>query len=555
MHRKLTQFIFSLMIFMFCYTNNTRSAYAQCQENTETEIQSGEVNFFRDLRAISLDIRGKLPSFEELQDLKAIFESRVSELQAELETTVLSEEQVLALEEELLESTIEDWLHTPDFAKQATRLYHGVLWNNISNLNLYNNRVMLGPTNAIYWRNDASTMYRGARVRCADEPAQFDENGDIITKNVGGNQLEGWVEVNPYWAPNTLVKVCAFDAQATTFTDDGKDCRTLAGQQQSTQCGCGPNLMYCATNEVKNQVLKDFAKSLDLAIEKVFSAQDHHFLDLLDHQTMFINGPLGYFFKHHVGLSRYTQAPSIVSPNAINTTIPYTAVDQWYEVGLPAYYSGVLTHPAFLLRFQTNRARGSRFYDAFLCSPFQPPEGGLPVADEANIRNPDLQLRDGCKYCHALLEPTASYWGRWTEQGSAFLTPNQYPKNRADCDTCARTGANCSAECRSFYLTQPLNDMERNYLGVFKPYTFRRSEHEINVEQGPKLLVYQTIADQRLPECTARRTVEWLIGAKLTHQDDIQWIKDLGVDFARNGFDYAYLVKQIVKNKRYRRVQ
>jgi hypothetical protein len=539
----------NLVIILLAMISLYSSVYAQCLENTEQEINHGEIDIFRDLKALSLDIRGMPPSVDELLSFQSQVDQRNQALaQAGNEATSYDDYQ------DIIESFVEDWLHSPEFAKQVTRLYRSVVWNNISNLNLYNNRVMLGATNSIYWRNDAATMYRGARVRCADEPARFDDNGNILTTMVDGNQLEGWVQITPYWAPNTSIKVCAFDAQEALFTDDGKDCSTMAGQG-TVQCGCGPNLRFCATNDVKNRVLMDFATSLDKAIEKVFAQEDHHFLKLFDHQTIFLNGPLSFFFRYQSALSRYTLSPSIVSMNSLDPAVDYTAVDQWYEIGLPAVYAGILTHPTFLLRFQTNRARGSRFYDAFLCSPFQPPEGGLPVSSEANLRNPDLQLRDGCKYCHALLEPTAAYWGRWTEQGSAYLPQQSYPKNRTDCDRCAQTGQGCTAECRSFYLTQPSNDMERQYLGVFKAYTFRKSEHEINVEQGPKLLAFQAIADQRLPACTAKRAVEWLIGAKLTHHEDMDWINELGIDFARNGFDYARLVKNIVLNHRYRRVQ
>ena len=107
------------------------------------------------------------------------------------------------------------------------------------------------------------------------------------------------------------------------------------------------------------------------------------------------------------------------------------------------------------------------------------------MADEESVRDPDLQVRAGCKYCHALLEPAASYWGRWTEQGIAYLEPTEFPAERSDCLTCALTNQGCTNQCRTHYLTTALSEQEIPYLGKLKAYTFRRTEHENNVEIAP----------------------------------------------------------------------
>ena len=137
--------------------------------------------------------------------------------------------------------------------------------------------------------------------------------------------------------------------------------------------------------------------------------EDAPYTDLFESRRAFINGPLSFFYRKQTGVPRGFSFEPL--PFDMNTMpeLAFTDVDNWVEVELPAAHAGVLTRPAYLMRFQTNRARSARFHDAFLCSPFQPPDGGIPVGDEAGALNPDLQSRAGCKYCHALLEPSAAY--------------------------------------------------------------------------------------------------------------------------------------------------
>ena len=60
-------------------------------------------------------------------------------------------------------------------------------------------------------------------------------------------------------------------------------------------------------------------------------------------------------------------------------------------------------------------------------------DAGLEGVD-ADVTNPDLQQRSGCAYCHALLEPSAAHWGRWTEQGVGYLSAASFPPTREDCE-------------------------------------------------------------------------------------------------------------------------
>ena len=168
---------------------------------------------------------------------------------------------------------------------------------------------------------------------------------------------------------------------------------------------------------------------------------------------------------------------------------------------------------------------------------------------------PDLQRRAGCKYCHALLEPAASHWGRWAPAAGHFLSPRDFPTTSESCLACARTGLDCTDTCRRFYLIDAYTEAEQPYLGMLKAYAFRRPEHLHYVEEGPKLLARRSFADNSLPPCVAQRTAEWLLGRAVDEPGDDVWIHELTRSFAQSDYQLRALVKDIVFSERYRRVR
>lgn len=476
------------------------------------------------LRALSLDLRGRLPAAEEIAQVRA--------------------------DPAILETFIDAWLATDDFADRAVRAHRAILWNNIQNVNFLNgnqmNMAVFNP-GSLYWRSLPALRSRGERVPCLDEPARFDDDGQIQYTMIDGNRREGWVMVEPFWAPGTQIKVCAFDAQAAMVSPTGTPCWTGAGAGDA-KCGCGPNLQWCRFGT--DYIPRSFAKDVDLRIRALIK-EDRPYTELFTSRRAYVNGPLVHFWKNQKSIPGDVRLEPVAIDLDKLPNIPYTEVDTWAEIELPPQHAGVLTSPAFLARFQTNRARAARFDDSFLCSPLSPPPGGLPANA---IPYADLQKRDGCKYCHALLEPTGAYWGRWPERGGGFLAPETFPPRRSDCEACGRTGQQCTADCRSYYVTNALSPEEQPFLGMLKSYEFRRDEHTRNVEFGPKLLVLSTIVDNRFPSCVARRAAEGLLGRQLS-VDEQPWLNELAMSFLATNYKYRALVKQIVKSDAYRRAR
>lgn len=487
----------------------------------------------RYLRAVSLDVRGVVPT--------------VAEHDALDEAGGVSEE------------LIDQWLASDQFVTRGLRFHRDLLWNSLSNIQLVGNRNGIAPFNSsgqqIWWRAAHSPTYRGGpqRTRCLDEPARFGPDGGLLFDvNEEGYRQEGWVMIRPYWDPSREVRVCGFDAQDALVSSEGTDCGR-AGALADTECGCGPDLRWCAPNFVNARIVRSLALSLEQRIGELLR-DDRPYTELFTGRRTYVDGPLVHFWRHLRHFPRGLQFEPAPMDVDLLPDVAYPEAEQWSPIDLHADHAGVLTDPAYLLRFQTNRARANRYYSVFLCQPFAAPPGGLPSPADNCSSEPDLQQRCGCKYCHALLEPTASHWGRWSEQGAAFLDPDRFPRTRADCQACALRGQQCNDECRRFYVTDSIDPKQEPYLGGLQAYEFRRPEHERNVESGPRLLALTTVTDNRLPVCSAGNAVRMLFGREPA-EHEAAWVQELATRFVQEGYSWRGLIKAVVTSDVYRRVR
>jgi hypothetical protein len=482
---------------------------------------------YRYLRALSLDLRGKIPSTEEYAMLDG--------------------------QDDVPAALIDQWLAAPEFAERAVRWHKSLLWNNLGAENLLSVNVRMTTTNGRYWRSgNVAIGLRGQNRGCADKPARFDDAGELVVETLAdGTRSEGWVEVEPYWAPGTRVRVCAFDAQDRLETSEGQAC----GQQSTSrhpECGCGPNLRWCATGTQERQIRDAMAMQVDRLVREIVEA-DKPYTELFTATHQEVNGPLVHYWTHMTLLnSNIINYPEPISVQEL-PALGFDKQDEWVKIEGGPQHAGVLTLPAYLLRFQTNRARANQFFVQFMCQPFQPPSQGLEVDARAESE-PDLQVRAGCKYCHGILEPAAAHWGRWRERGAAYLEPVAFPAKSDQCAVCAQTGRQCSAECRSHYSLLLTDPKTAQFAGMLKAYTYLAAEHAANVEQGPRLLALRAVADNKLPACVSRHSAEFLLGRPLTDAEQ-PWVEDLVRVFAWNKYSYRSLVRAVVTSQPYRSVR
>ncbi len=510
------------------------------------------------LRALSLDIRGEVPSSDEYEQL--------------------------SLENDVPGAQIDEWLTTQAFGEQVARMHRSLIWNRVRGSPLLLNEVFLyyslintsSPALFSYFRSD---LLRGGYSGCNDEPAVFDpETGEPIYEfdPATGHFKEGWVEVSPYWAPETTVKVCAGDAQANLLSADGTSCKSRMGLSR-VDCGCGPNLNWCATPEGERLIRASLGNAIDVRVEEMIKNQAPY-TDLYTTNISYFNGPLIHYWTHLY--QRYAQLlvePSPAPEYMFPKDIPFSAAETWVPIQVGANHAGILTSASFLIRHTSNRRRARRFIESIVCQPMILPDGGLELESEG-APDPDVTQQPGCKYCHAILEPTAQHWGRWSQFGAAYLSPETHPPCRADCQACVTEG-NCSLDCRMNYVVQGQVSKELKYIGWLSSYQFvvdpqtidEMKEIELetkvpcdpelvsqskiaSIETGPVLLVQQAIFDGRLAQCAAFNVFKWLMAREPLEEEE-EWVDTLGSEFQSSDFDFATLVKLIVTDERYRRVQ
>ena len=228
------------------------------------------------LRSLSFYLRGHPPTMDEYRALDA--------------------------QEDVTEAQIDALLSSDGFAERVVRLHRKLLWPNVGNVTVLGRENRMSTTDSgIWYRPERAGFYRGSSqlydgVPCLDQEAEFDAQGGIIAyEDAGGLLREGWVLVQPYWAPEETLKVCGFDAQETAHASNGTACWSREGWQER-DCGCGPNLDYCYNNDLNKELTAAMAKDLELRVARLVE-DDVPYTELFTGRTAFVNGPMP---KHRV---------------------------------------------------------------------------------------------------------------------------------------------------------------------------------------------------------------------------------------------------------------
>ncbi|MFO0755009.1 MAG: hypothetical protein U0359_00840 [Byssovorax sp.] len=408
----------------------------------------------RQLRRLSIDLRGDVPDFTEY----AAVEGKT----------------------EIPEAIIDAYLDSDALRLQMRRYHEELLWTNpapaLSDVGFsLGSQTFAGGGSTVFFVTSTtkSKLYRGGdgTHRCQDKPQSalgYDAAGLPNTEPAGADAVgpfvaEGWVDVHPYWEadPSKTIKVCAFDAQVTesyTLPPNDPDagtwpCDDLLATGKAKTCGCGPNLAYCmVTGSVQPVVLASMREQL-LRLVDDYTSGARPYSELLTTKRAWINGPLVHYFRYLAQRQTYSRTQSFHQPSdGPLPDLPFTATDTWVEIERGAPHAGILTLPAYLLRFQTNRGRANRYRIAFQGQYFQPPSTkDTGCAKEGD----DLTQRCVCRQCHMALEPMAAYFGQLTEAGSTSLHDfaSEYATRKA-CSSASPT-LSSAGYCDRFYVTVP----------------------------------------------------------------------------------------------------
>ena len=503
-----------------------------------------EIDPLRLLRQSSLDLRGRVPGEDEYERVRDAADPAAE-----------------------VEALIELMLDSDEYRRTIREYHRELLWSSLDEeivLHIANGQARLRTSGDLWILSNKRRTYRGGSgLNCLDqEQTLFDAEGRPIpiqtyadASCAGGEcRREGFVWVHPYWDLDSEIKVCAYDAQALAVGSNGLSCDEYGVNDE--RCGCGPNLRRCG-RQFGDRDVRDALAEEPLRIFEWVVMQDRPYLDAFRTSVTLLDGKSTHFYKWLTGVQDEERGGfGIVTFDSAQGELPERAYDDdsWLPVEREGVHAGVLTTFAFLMRFNSDRGRANRFYSAFYCDPFVPPEGGIP-AEEADPP-PNLREREGCAGCHEVLEPAASHWARWrTTQTYGFMREDvmsfEVPKD--ECVGCS--GDACSSFCSSYYVTADNShpDEVAQFGGLPLAAAWLEDEDHHAVATGPSGLVDEAHEQRQVAQCAVRTMAARMLGRELGI-DDLAWVEAQTDAMADGAFSFNDMVRGIVADARYRSI-
>ena len=404
---------------------------------------------------------------------------------------------------------------------------------------------------------------------------KFDASGSPYPQKLLASmfQREGYRSVKHYWSAGAPVRTCALEAQSREMSVTNYTCEGAllgyggyGGGKHDVSCGCGPDGRYCTPAapgyaSLPSRALfrlRDALKEEPIQIILSVISREEDYYSIFKTRRSSVTGPLAYAYRNQKSALMGEGGFHLSQPAADSEipNVPYEDAN-WHEYQRGPEHAGILTTPAYLLRFPTWRARVSQFYTMFLCSPFTPTAAPLPAPGDKCSLEPDLSKRCGCEACHSAIEPLGAYWGRWSERSPGYLDPGAYPESDTECRTCALNGGGCPARCASEYVTNlaGLGPAGRPYAGMLRGALFRSTDERARLDQGPAGLAMTAEMTGSLSKCTVNTAWNRLMGRGMTDSESAVLLPKMVSDFDSGGHNYKKLIRAIVTSDAYRRIQ
>ncbi len=368
--------------------------------------------------------------------------------------------------------------------------------------------------------------------------------------------------------------VPAESAWARTNRGMSIECSSDVAFRSTTDCGCGPGLERCMPGasssnnpaafsfptrtplgpddplDVASQAQDDWnlfwwSQEAQRFLEHMFT-DDRDFRDVLTARDTWVNGPLATFYRHHAAASccngssialGYVQPEALFDPDRVPASIMPHDTATWTRVAdRGPRASGLLTMPAFLMKYGSRRARAHVLYNAFLCREFVAENVQLAPSTE-----PNLMRRPGCAACHVTLEPLAAYFTRVAENDWTWLPATRFPVMNPMCAGATPTAM--SAACRAFYdpaLSTGAMGMLRSAYGS-----------PDNAEAGPAGAGRAITQSPDFAACAAENVATAFLGRTLGADDDA-YKRSLVQSFTSGNYRMRALVRAVVLSDSYR---
>jgi hypothetical protein len=218
-------------------------------------------------------------------------------------------------------------------------------------------------------------------------------------------RLDAAVEVEPWWAPGTRVRICRNSYLPDLKTDD--QLPTLAAYCEATEfftptpkCGCGEHLLSCAKDEDQMKALND-ASYKEITRTVHYVAQHHlPWSDLLSMNGTVRNGLGDIVYTR----DRFFRTGSIDLRALSDAAFSLRPRD-------PPFEGGVLTAFRYVFGHANVRVVYSWMAQDFLCIELQSrsvhADVMFTIGDESHLNTREhvpLTKKIGCRDCHARLE-------------------------------------------------------------------------------------------------------------------------------------------------------
>jgi len=538
-----------------CLITTSASQAAPNDESAEQCLLHRELSPERLLRRLSLDLRGRVPIYEEYALVEGASEAAGG----------------------VPEEVVDGFLDSDGYRLMMRRYHEQLLWPNPTNVilvtnnfglqvvgNQFGNPYYIGSTTKrIVFRGGNGS--HGCQLVHQDSIG-WNQDGTPVCPHIGNDNVgpycqEGYVDVHPYWEadPNVTVKVCAFDAQQTTSYDYGGNQLPCSQRYavDEVECGCGPNLRHCFSGNLQSDITSQWRAQF-LRLVDDYTDGSRPYTEMLTTKRAYTNGRLEFHRKYLAAQIGYFY--TYVEPG--DSDPPTTADPDWHdlswaEVSRGEGHSGILTLPAYTLRFQTNRSRANRFRIVFAGQYFQPPQ---PEVSGCDPEATDLTARCTCRHCHSVLEPLAAHFGVIAQAGSTPIT--HFAESFDSEDDCnAATIEPDSTFCSRFY-RRVRDDVDPD-ISTWKleALEFADADHpeiQTNYDTGPAGIASWAQQSGLLYRATVQNMFRFLMKRDMNlspsgADSEIQLLDELSAEFASHD-NLKELVKSIVQLPQYRRM-
>ncbi len=414
-------------------------------------------------------------------------------------------------------------------------------------------------------QREVDNMTQTMTVRVCREEASTAATGTVYFAN----------RARPATPPfGRIINIPSETTWARTNAGTSIACTSDVAYRSTTDCGCGPGLERCMPGssnsnnpqafnfptrtplgpddplDSANQAQDDWnlfwwSQETQRYLEHLVS-DDRDFREVLTGRDTWINGPLATFYKHHqpasccsnaaIGLG-YVQPENLFDTTRVPASLLPHDTNTWTRVAdRGARAAGILTMPAFLMKYGSRRSRAHVLYNAFLCREFTADNVALMPSTESN-----LMVRPGCAACHRTLEPLAAYFTRVTENDWTWLPATRFPTMNPACGGTSVTAM--SANCRTFY--DPA--FSTSAMGMLRS-AYGSTD---NADAGPAGAGRAITQSAEFAPCAVENVAESFLGRQLGPDDDAMK-RALTTAFTGSNYRMRALVRAMVLSDAYR---